>query len=188
MHTRSYANATRPVVTNTNSLQVISEPGRRIEPRLNLLDGGSASLAESVIARSITRKSNNVRESSVDHDRCSRTDRDLRTAKALEMKEDPFKKEWRLIYPDGSPVETDNNGMILPRRCILPPDGWRCTRKPGHDGPCAAIQTHHLVEDAWRAMLITGQPQFVADRATIAPVCRGIEVVWYRDYPERKTE
>lgn len=24
-------------------------------------------------------------------------------------------------------------------RCLLPPEGWACTREPGHDGPCAAI-------------------------------------------------
>lgn len=23
--------------------------------------------------------------------------------------------------------------------CPKPPDGWRCTREPGHDGPCAAV-------------------------------------------------
>jgi hypothetical protein len=23
--------------------------------------------------------------------------------------------------------------------CILPPDGWACTRRPGHEGPCAAV-------------------------------------------------
>ncbi len=23
--------------------------------------------------------------------------------------------------------------------CLIPPEGWFCTRKPGHDGPCAAI-------------------------------------------------
>lgn len=26
-------------------------------------------------------------------------------------------------------------------QCALPPAGWRCTRKPGHDGPCAAEPT-----------------------------------------------
>jgi hypothetical protein len=26
-----------------------------------------------------------------------------------------------------------------PPRCNLPPDGWLCTRKPGHEGPCAAV-------------------------------------------------
>lgn len=23
--------------------------------------------------------------------------------------------------------------------CTVPPPGWRCTREPGHDGPCAAL-------------------------------------------------
>lgn len=23
--------------------------------------------------------------------------------------------------------------------CLKPPDGWRCTRPKGHDGPCAAV-------------------------------------------------
>ena len=23
--------------------------------------------------------------------------------------------------------------------CQLPPPGWRCTRAPGHSGPCAAV-------------------------------------------------
>lgn len=26
-----------------------------------------------------------------------------------------------------------------PDRCEIPPYGWSCTRKPGHDGPCAAV-------------------------------------------------
>jgi hypothetical protein len=26
------------------------------------------------------------------------------------------------------------------RRCEVPPEGWRCTREPGHDGPCAAVE------------------------------------------------
>lgn len=25
------------------------------------------------------------------------------------------------------------------RECTLPPAGWRCTRRAGHDGPCAAV-------------------------------------------------
>lgn len=25
--------------------------------------------------------------------------------------------------------------------CTKPPEGWSCTRKAGHDGPCAAIPT-----------------------------------------------
>lgn len=23
--------------------------------------------------------------------------------------------------------------------CIIPPEGWNCTRKSGHEGPCAAV-------------------------------------------------
>jgi hypothetical protein len=28
---------------------------------------------------------------------------------------------------------------VLQPACTLPPDGWRCTRGAGHDGPCAAV-------------------------------------------------
>lgn len=27
-----------------------------------------------------------------------------------------------------------------PPTCRLAPPGWLCTRKPGHDGPCAAVK------------------------------------------------
>lgn len=33
--------------------------------------------------------------------------------------------------------------------CTRPPEGWRCTREAGHDGPCAAEPTR--CED-WRAL------------------------------------
>lgn len=26
------------------------------------------------------------------------------------------------------------------QECPLPPAGWRCTRRAGHDGPCAAVE------------------------------------------------
>lgn len=26
-----------------------------------------------------------------------------------------------------------------PSHCDIPPSGWRCTRAPGHEGPCAAV-------------------------------------------------
>lgn len=29
----------------------------------------------------------------------------------------------------------------LPPVCQVPPEGWACTRKVGHEGPCAAIPT-----------------------------------------------
>ena len=25
--------------------------------------------------------------------------------------------------------------------CLLPPEGWKCSRAPGHTGPCAAYPT-----------------------------------------------
>lgn len=25
------------------------------------------------------------------------------------------------------------------KRCTIPPRGWKCTREPEHDGPCAAV-------------------------------------------------
>jgi hypothetical protein len=28
--------------------------------------------------------------------------------------------------------------------CSVPPDGWRCSRGAGHDGPCAATQTYEF--------------------------------------------
>jgi len=27
----------------------------------------------------------------------------------------------------------------MTEQCKIPPPNWRCTRKPGHEGPCAAI-------------------------------------------------
>lgn len=27
---------------------------------------------------------------------------------------------------------------VAPGRCTIPPSGWWCSRKPGHEGPCAA--------------------------------------------------
>jgi hypothetical protein len=26
--------------------------------------------------------------------------------------------------------------------CTIPPIGWKCTRDPGHDGPCAAVKSN----------------------------------------------
>lgn len=34
-----------------------------------------------------------------------------------------------------------------PPVCEVPPEGWACTRKPGHDGPCAAVPTTTLTKD-----------------------------------------
>jgi hypothetical protein len=46
---------------------------------------------------------------------------------------------------DGSePLYTPEMMHDYPRvdraqECPLPPAGWRCTRRAGHDGPCAAV-------------------------------------------------
>lgn len=34
--------------------------------------------------------------------------------------------EWRHLFEQSG-------------KCTIPPAGWRCTRAPGHDGPCAAV-------------------------------------------------
>lgn len=33
------------------------------------------------------------------------------------------------------------------QRCNVPPEGWYCTREPGHDGPCAAKPTSGKLEE-----------------------------------------
>lgn len=40
--------------------------------------------------------------------------------------------------PDGIPPRLGELPRNPRRECPTPP-GWRCTRKPGHSGPCAAI-------------------------------------------------
>lgn len=32
----------------------------------------------------------------------------------------------------------------IERACTVPPKGWWCSREAGHEGPCAARQTHPL--------------------------------------------
>jgi len=34
-------------------------------------------------------------------------------------------------------------------KCLLPPPGWECTRRPGHEGPCAAVPVAKPGEFAW---------------------------------------
>lgn len=33
----------------------------------------------------------------------------------------------------------ERHDMLVQRVCQLPPDGWRCMRRAGHSGPCAAV-------------------------------------------------
>jgi hypothetical protein len=37
-------------------------------------------------------------------------------------------------------IEHIDRADTRPSACTQPPPGWRCTRTPGHDGPCAAIE------------------------------------------------
>lgn len=32
--------------------------------------------------------------------------------------------------------------------CTIPPEGWRCTRTRGHDGPCAAVPDKEMDDAA----------------------------------------
>lgn len=45
---------------------------------------------------------------------------------------DDLDGNWLLTLPQGTVL------YYLPP-CPLPPPGWRCTRRAGHDGPCAAV-------------------------------------------------
>jgi hypothetical protein len=55
--------------------------------------------------------------------------------------------------------------MIEP--CKKPPEGWRCTRYAGHDGPCAAHPLHSIDRD------IKGNPELAASL--------GVEPEWGKD-------
>ena len=49
------------------------------------------------------------------------------------------------VLPD--PPESESE------ECLVPPAGWRCTRRRGHDGPCAAVQDRrywHLADPKMR--------------------------------------
>lgn len=38
--------------------------------------------------------------------------------------------------------DSDMGNLIgPPMKCEIPPEGWYCTRMPGHEGPCAAIES-----------------------------------------------
>lgn len=69
--------------------------------------------------------------------------------------------------PAGTITETDANDI-----CQLPPDGWYCTRKAGHDGPCAAHQhepDRELDADD-RAAIAQGMARIKAGTPTPQPV------------------
>lgn len=58
------------------------------------------------------------------------------------------------FYPPtvGRMTASEPNVQNLPRAvvldqpkapCLIPPDGWSCSRGEGHTGPCAASRTHY---------------------------------------------
>lgn len=47
------------------------------------------------------------------------------------------------------PAQTDS---VQEDVCHAPPLGWRCTRKSGHEGPCAAVESHEDKEFVERGM------------------------------------
>lgn len=54
-------------------------------------------------------------------------------------------KDQKFIIPEWIDREVTydphyaNVRLAQRNECPVPPAGWRCTRKPGHDGPCAAV-------------------------------------------------
>lgn len=46
--------------------------------------------------------------------------------------------------------------------CLLPPDGWRCTRSAGHQGPCAAEPNNHPQSDQAAAIRVELTDESVA--------------------------
>lgn len=49
----------------------------------------------------------------------------------------------RATAPHGSAAPTEAAPVV----CTLPPTGWRCTRAPRHEGPCAAVPTEICADD-----------------------------------------
>jgi hypothetical protein len=48
-----------------------------------------------------------------------------------------IRKDWERAVKRGGEVDA-----LIAGRCTVPPQGWLCTREPGHEGPCAAHQVH----------------------------------------------
>lgn len=46
------------------------------------------------------------------------------------------RERWREAFMAGYQAAEDDAAV-----CRLPPTGWHCTRKAGHEGPCAAVET-----------------------------------------------
>lgn len=66
-----------------------------------------------------------------------RLERRTSTRRHIRLAVEVFKEELRRIQL--RKLSGSAPGGI---ECQLPPEGWRCTREAGHDGPCAAIQLY----------------------------------------------
>jgi hypothetical protein len=68
----------------------------------------------------------------------------------------------------------------MPASCDRPPEGWRCSRAPGHRGPCAARQERPTIAQLVR------KHQDELDRVS-AELDGGIRSATHYDDLERRT-
>lgn len=65
-------------------------------------------------------------------------------------------QEERVQPPAATQEEPTRDEMMdmefPPEQCEIPPLGWRCTRAPGHEGPCAAVPAPEDVGFVLRGM------------------------------------
>lgn len=69
------------------------------------------------------------------------------------------------------------HGVTAPTECQVPPAGWRCTRDPGHEGPCAAWPVDISIPTA-PDMLKLGTPASVDVRAVLNTRNRDLVQWW----------
>jgi len=57
-----------------------------------------------------------------------------------EMADVYYRDDEPLSAADAAKIDAAwENYKKLLNRCNIPPEGWYCTRTPGHSGPCAAL-------------------------------------------------
>lgn len=54
--------------------------------------------------------------------------------------------------------------------CTIPPEGWRCTRERGHEGPCAAVPTQQYGEGGELGKRLLSEAAVGAARRAVGPV------------------
>ncbi len=72
------------------------------------------------------------------------TDAELRARVANWREMIALRRHRNPVYYEGlEDAANELESLLRPQeseRCEVPPAGWRCTRAPNHDGPCAAVQ------------------------------------------------